>query len=359
MVRAALAALAAGVPLVATAAVDPTQLSIEELFEVKVYSASKYEQKTTEAPGSITVITADEIRLQGWRTLADVLRSVRGLYVTYDRNYSYLGVRGFARMGDYNSRVLLLVDGYRLNEPVYDSALIGTEFPLDLDLVDRIEVVRGPGSSVYGSNAFFGVVNVITRSGGDLQGAEAAAAVQSFGTDAERVSVGGRTAGGVEWLASTSRYRSRGQDLYFAEFDDPATHDGLAQGLDGDAVDQAFSKVSYAGFTLMDGYSRRSKDIPTASYTTRNSARPGRRASTRRCSPTCPGRARPAAPGSWRRASSTAATSTKACTRRAMACSTATTAWASGGAPSCAASRASRASSSWSAASTRTTSTRT
>jgi len=76
-----------------------------------VYAASKYDQKVTQAPSYVTIITSDEIAAYGYRTLAEILESVPGFYVTYDRNYDYLGVRGFSRPGDYNSRVLLLVDG--------------------------------------------------------------------------------------------------------------------------------------------------------------------------------------------------------------------------------------------------------
>jgi iron complex outermembrane receptor protein len=68
-----------------------------------VYSAAKYEQKISEAPASITIISADQIRKYGYRTFAQVLQSVPGLFATYDRNYDYLGVRGFNRPGDYNS----------------------------------------------------------------------------------------------------------------------------------------------------------------------------------------------------------------------------------------------------------------
>src|SRR4030042_6440423 len=142
---------------------DLTQLGIEELMEIEVatvYGASKYEQKVTEAPSSVTVITADEIKKYGYRTLADILRSVRGFYVTNDRNYSYVGCRGFARPGDYNSRVLVLVDGHRINDNVYDSVLVGLEFILDVDLIDRVEIIRGTSSSLYGTAAFFAVINI-------------------------------------------------------------------------------------------------------------------------------------------------------------------------------------------------------
>ncbi|HUA67459.1 MAG TPA: Plug domain-containing protein, partial [Candidatus Saccharimonadales bacterium] len=76
---------------------DLTQLSLEQLMQIKipeVYSASKFEQKASEAPSSVTVITSDEIKRYGWRTLGDLLASVQGFYVSYDRNYDYLGTRG-------------------------------------------------------------------------------------------------------------------------------------------------------------------------------------------------------------------------------------------------------------------------
>src|SRR5512147_2724178 len=170
------ATCAAGAFAGGDAAADLKQLSIEELMNIEVrtiYSASKFEQKVMEAPSSVSIVTSSEIKMYGYRTLADVLRSVRGFYVTNDRNYSYVGVRGFGRPGDYNSRILLLIDGHRANDNIYDQAFVGTEAIIDVDLIDRVEIVRGPGSSLYGSNAFFAVVNVITKRGGDLKGIEA------------------------------------------------------------------------------------------------------------------------------------------------------------------------------------------
>ena len=137
-----------------------------------VFGAARREQRVTEAPSSVTIVTAEDIRTFGWRTLAEALSSVRGFYVTNDRNYTYVGVRGFGRPSDYNNRVLVLVNGHRYNDNVYDQALIGNEFPIDLALVDRIEVIRGPGSALYGTSAFFAVINVVLRPGGAVGGSE-------------------------------------------------------------------------------------------------------------------------------------------------------------------------------------------
>src|SRR2546423_10533343 len=85
-----------------TNAVEPTEISLEELVKMEipiVEGASKYKQKITEAPASVTVITADEVKKYGYRTLADILRSVPGLYVSYDRANARLGVRAVLPRG--------------------------------------------------------------------------------------------------------------------------------------------------------------------------------------------------------------------------------------------------------------------
>ena len=253
---------------------DLKSLSIEELMAIEVqtvYSTSKHEQKVTEAPSSVTVVAADEIRKYGYRTLADILKSVRGFFVTYDRNTSYLGVRGFARPGDYNTRVLLMVDGHRLNDNVYDKASIGNEFILDVDLIDRVEISRGPSSSLYGSNAFFAVVNVITRRGKELSGTEVSGEAGSFGTYKGRVSYGEKWQNGSEALVSGTGYESRGDRLYFPEYDpgnafhDPrANNIGVAEYRDGERFSSAFTKWSSQGFTLEGASISRTKEIPTA-----------------------------------------------------------------------------------------------
>lgn len=251
---------------------DLTALSLEELLEVDVatvHAASKYLQKVTEAPALVTMVTAEDIVRHGYRTLAEILRSVGGFHITSDRNYSYVGVRGFGRPSDYNNRILVLVDGHRLNDNVYDGALLGTEFPLDVDLIDRVEVIRGPSSSLYGSNAFFAVVNVITRRAGSLARAELAASAGSYETYTGRGTYAVVTPGGVEVVLSASLHDSAGHgSLFYREFDDPATNRGIARKVDDDHAYSLFGSLVAGGLRLQGLVGAREKGIPTASFDT-------------------------------------------------------------------------------------------
>ena len=264
------AAQTAGPP--PSAPTELSNLSLEELARLRidsVYGASQFTQKVTEAPSSITIITAEEIQRYGHRTLADVLRSVRGFYVTNDRNYSYLGVRGFSRPGDYNARVLLLVDGHRLNDNIFGAALIGTEFPLDVDLIDRVEIIRGPSSSLYGTSAFFAVINVITKRGNAMTGVEAAGSLGTFDTQKGRVTYGRSWRTDSEAFVSASVYRSDGErHLFFEEFDSPETNSGIAENADADEYVKLFGRMQARNFTLHGLYGNRDKTIPTASFGT-------------------------------------------------------------------------------------------
>lgn len=138
-------------------------LPLDALLDMEVTGPSRFAQRASESAASVTVVTAAEIRALGLRSLAEVLQTMRGLNVLDDRTYANLGVRGFSTPGNYSNRVLVLINGNRVNDPVYGQAYIAGEFPLDIDLIERVEFIPGQGSSVYGGNALFGVVNVITR----------------------------------------------------------------------------------------------------------------------------------------------------------------------------------------------------
>ena len=249
-----------------SSAADLASMPLEALMQVKVNSATLLSQSVADAPAAVVVLTAKDIQAFGWRTLADALASLPGLYTTYDRTYSYLGAGGFQRPGDYNSRFLLLIDGMRVNDSVYDQAPIGDDFPLDMDLVERIEYVPGPGSAVYGSNALFGVINVITKKGSDLSGAQVAASAGSFGEKRARASYGVHGSGGADLVLSATAYDRTGQDLYYPEFDTPDQNHGVAQHLDYDRAQYLFAKFAYQGARISAGYGNRTKGVPTASY---------------------------------------------------------------------------------------------
>jgi iron complex outermembrane receptor protein len=242
-------------------------LSLEELVAVQLVSApSKRPQSPKDAPSVVTIVSADEIRRQGYRTLGDVLKTLPGFYVTYDRNYSYVGVRGFGLPGDYNTRILLLLDGVRTNDNIYDSAFIAREFVLDPDLIQQLEISRGPGASVYGDSAFFAVINVIAKRGRDLDGGIASTNAGSFGTYQGKAAYGRKLASGLELAVSGGLLDSSGQTLSFPEFKE--TNDGIVGGGDGEHVVKGFASLSYHGFSSEAAYSSRRKNIPTASFGT-------------------------------------------------------------------------------------------
>ena len=242
-------ALTAAFAATAHAATDLTALSLEQLLEVTVVGASKYEQKQSEVAAAVSVITRGEIQAFGWRTLADALASLPGIHTTYDRQYTYLGTRGFGLPGDLTARVLITINGNRVNDPVYDGGPVGRDFPLDMALVERIEFIPGPGGAVYGQNAMFGVVNVITRTGADLDGVELAAAAQHPQRLREgRVSWGRRLDNGVDVVLSASGLRSRGEDRFF---DYGSTGiSGVAVGLDAERDREFYARIGRGAWAL-------------------------------------------------------------------------------------------------------------
>ena len=120
---------------------DIFDLPLTRLVNVEVQSASWFKQKSSEAPSSVEVLTAEDIRSFNWRTLSDALNAIRGLYVRNDRNYTYLGVRGFGPVGEYNSRILIMINGRRMSEAIFDQSFLGEDFILDMNIINRIEYI--------------------------------------------------------------------------------------------------------------------------------------------------------------------------------------------------------------------------
>jgi outer membrane receptor protein involved in Fe transport len=237
--------------------------SLDDLLSQKVSASAKYEQTVRDAAASVTIVTAQEIETFGFTTLAELLSSVRSFYVSYDRNYEYVGTRGFSRPTDYNDRILLLMDGHTINENTYGQAAIGTDFAFPLSSVDRIEIVRGPGSALYGTYAMLAVINVITKSGGALDGVRASAALGSFGRKEAEIAGGKRFAGGLDLSGSARYLKVDGQDLFYPEYADQG---GVARGLDHDEAFAALVSARLGTSTFRAGASWRDKGIPTGAF---------------------------------------------------------------------------------------------
>lgn len=248
-----LAGVACAAPAGAAVANHLDDLSLEQLLQVKVVSASKFEQPGRNAPSAVQVITREEIQRHGWRTLTEALNTLPGLYASNDKAYDFQGARGFQVPGDYNTRFLLLVDGQRNNDTVYQSAMTGTEGWLDLSAVERIEYIPGPGSALYGSNAMFGVINVITRQGA-AQGATHASARWSTRSGRGLNLTSSQTIQGddedTRVFVQVSTERQSGRDVGYADplgqlvrADGSLSPDGVAHGLDYGSNQRLMARV--------------------------------------------------------------------------------------------------------------------
>lgn len=246
---------------------DLAGLSLDDLLRVEVAGASRYVQPLSETPGAVTVISRDELRQHGHATLAGALASVRGLYLGSDRNYTYLGVRGISPPGDYNSRILLLTDGTRRNDALFDQALLGHEAPIDLDWVKRLEFVAGPASAVYGSNALFGIVHAVMLDGGDVDGVRVHADAGSGRGARTGFTAGQRLDGDREWFVGVAAGERRGEDLFFPEYAALA-HRGVARGLDSESYRKLYARYRTGGWRVTLNLSGRDKAVPTAAYGT-------------------------------------------------------------------------------------------
>lgn len=194
-------------------------------------AASRTAQRAEDAPASVSVISGEEIRAFGYQELYDALAGTRGIFNTNDLTYQYLGFRGFARPGDYGSRVLVTIDGHTMNDDQLGASYVGSDLLVDLADVEQVEVVRGPGSALYGTNAFFGVINLVTRQGDTALPNHVQLSADSGRSLRARAGtrVGDEHAGA--W-ASVAMLTGQGQDYYFAEFFSPPDGDG--QVLDAD-----------------------------------------------------------------------------------------------------------------------------
>jgi outer membrane receptor protein involved in Fe transport len=242
---------------------DIADATFEELAQREVVSASKMARQISDSPSAVAIVTAADIRAFGYRTLADVINSMRGLYTTYDHRYQYLGGRGFGQPGDYAGRIMLLIDGYATQDSLFNQAYIDESGLVDLELVERVEYVPGTGSVTYGNNAMLGIINVITRKGSDFNTTQLSSEVASHGSTKQRATFGKRFENGADLLLSASALDVDGQKRYFPAYDSPANNNGYAMNKDSESSQRIFGKFSFEGMLIEGGYVDRKKQVTT------------------------------------------------------------------------------------------------
>jgi outer membrane receptor protein involved in Fe transport len=245
-----------------------TELSIEQLMEVRVEAATLKKQSLSDAPADVSVITAAEIRRYGYRTLAEVLSNVRGFYTTQDGGFQYPGVRGFSLLGDYNTRFLVMINGHQMTDNVYGAMyMFGQDFGLDMDLVEQIEIVRGPSSALYGSNGVFATINVITKTAGDQASGRASTEIGSFGETKMLTSATFRVGRTGRGLISGSAFHTGGRTVGLNTLDNLdqtlSIHDvGKEQGY------HSFATLSWNRWSFAAMFGERRIAVPTGYFGT-------------------------------------------------------------------------------------------
>src|SRR6267143_6547916 len=225
------------------AAPDLTAIGIEAVMNMEVTSVSKRPERLMDAAAAVQVITSDDIRRSGATTLPDLLRLVPGLQVArVNSNTWAVGVRGFT--STLSRSLLVLIDGRSVYSPLFAGVYWDVQDVL-LNDIDRIEVIRGPGATLWGANAVNGVVNIITKSARVTQGTY----VSIRGGNEERILAtarfGGETSRGVAFR-TYARFSDRDAEFHQNADNFDGWHMGLA-GFRADADPGQRDRVTLQG----------------------------------------------------------------------------------------------------------------
>jgi outer membrane receptor for ferrienterochelin and colicins len=232
-----------------------------------VVAAGMRQQTLRQAPASVSIVTADDIELFNYRSLADVLRAQRSFYVYDDGLNSLAGVRGLQRPNIYNSQILVLEDGCPTNELVYGASSIDQGVGVPMEAIKRIEIVRGPGSSLYGTNAMFGVVNVVTKDGADVNGVVEKTEAGSDETIHQNILYGQAFKNGWDVLADVSGYSTAGdRDIIYDGLTSADYNYGHIRNSDAQYAYSGFAKIKNGPVTFELDSSVRQTDNSAATY---------------------------------------------------------------------------------------------
>ena len=235
-----------------------TVLAASSAEEDVVVGAAKREQSLGNVASAVTVVSADRIKRFGYRTVGEAIAGVAGMYLVDNRDSYTIGIRGLNIPGDFNTRILVLVDGASINEAWGSFAGIGFDNFVSIDDISRIEVIRGPVSSVYGANAFFGIVNIVTRGASETPTAWARTSINSIN--------GSITSAG--FAAGDVHQQVRGTVQIMDRFGDSSDVPNVGNDLRGDASNQFMASLvgSSNGTFGQARFVRYRRDSPFAAF---------------------------------------------------------------------------------------------
>ncbi len=243
---------------------DLTDLTLEQLLDLHVEAAALHPQTLEDAPASVTILTAEDLRKYGYRTLGEALASVRGFYTSYDRSYHSVGVRGFSLPGDYASRFLIMVNGHNMADHIFDSMLwFGVDFPIEMNLIKQIEIIRGPSSALYGSNGIFATINIVTKTPEEAGPPALTTDAGSYGEKKAQIMVAEPLGKNASFLFSGSVFNNAGESpLSFPEFNTPENNNGQALNMDSEKGYHFFATLLWRNWTVTAVLSDRNKIQP-------------------------------------------------------------------------------------------------
>jgi outer membrane receptor for ferrienterochelin and colicin len=245
-----------------------TQLDLQLVGNDSVEAASRAAESIDDAPASVSLVTSPELRAMRYPTVAEALRGVRGVFVSDDRGYKSVGFRGFGRPGDYGNRVLVLIDGQPTNDNWLWSSYVGYDLRTDLEDVERIEVVRGPGSILYGTGAFSGVINLVMAGPDSPDGREVGVSVADDGVARTRARVTQHFTKDSGIWTSVAAGRGQGRDIFVREYvpDGPPSVNGTARGVDGFQVGTISGRVWWKSLSAQWHLNHHDKQLPGGQF---------------------------------------------------------------------------------------------
>lgn len=246
-----------------------TRIELALVAVEEVQAASRTSESVEDAPASVSIISSRELRGMGYPTVWQALGGVRGVYLSDDRGYVTAGIRGFGRPGDYGNRTLVLLNGQPMNDNWVWSNYLGYDLRTDIEDVERIEVVRGPGSVLYGTGAFSGVINLVTRSRDAAPGYEVGASTADGNVGRVRARAAWDFGHDTGMWISVAGSRSSGNAYSFPEY----ANDG-ATGGHAPANTDRFQAGTFTGqfwwrdLTVQWSMNSHDKHLPTGEFST-------------------------------------------------------------------------------------------